>query len=561
MKLKSVLITLLLFFSTNPVSADVITVGFKNADYTSIQDAVDNANDTDIIIVHSGIYSENLLINKPLTLKTADDNSFNVTVKVTNSSNHIFHISSSNTSIIGFNLIAENESKIRSGIYLDNAMYCQILDNSISNVEDGILLSSSRENEIEGNSLFLNSLHGINISDSNNNVISKNTVFNNRYGIIVESSNNNIISNNNASLNENYGIALFKTNDSIVKENTATGNKHGICLTSSFNNEIENNSAVNNMLTGSVVWDSETNRLENNNFGFNRDSGLTLLHANKNNRIVNNELSHNENGIYSRGDGALIRNNTINSNGKYGILLIYTKDNVIENNTLLNNEIGIKTEKLSENQIFSNTIDNRLTANKLMSALLVLVVIGAVFYLKKESLLLKSLKILLLVFILLILAIVAWYFPFESGLPENNVEINNINWTDNGAVTDNRAINDSYVRGNLSMDFVYLHKNSQSLNLGESPETDILPVDIHIGSMGSASTLGDYTLLHGEPLTLEYSKPYQYSHPLDLKKEKQHHVLVEIYTKRYYEYPNPVYGDSHQELIGVEVMDINLKGK
>ena len=552
MKMKIILITLLLFFSITPVSAEVITVGVKNADYTSIQDAIDNSNDTDIIIVYSGVYSENLLINKSLTLKTADNSSFNVTVKAPNSSNHIFHISSSNTSIVGFNLTAENGSKLRSGIYLDNATYCQISNNSISNVEDGILLSSSRENKIEGNSLFSNSLHGINVSGSNNNFINNNTFFNNRYGIIVESSDNNIISRNNASLNENYGIALFRTNDSIVKENIAAENKHGICLTSSFNNEIENNSAVNNTLTGSVVWDSGANRLGNNNFSFNRDSGLTLLHTNKNNRILNNELSHNKNGIYSRGDGALIRNNTINSNDKYGILLIYTTGNIVENNTLLNNEKGIRTEKLSENQISSNTIDDRLTANKLIPAFLILIIIGTVFYLKKESLLLKALKILLIVFVLLILAIVVWYFPFESGLPENNVEINNINWIDNG------AINDSYVRGNLSMDFVYLHKNSQSLNLGEDPETDILPVYVRISSMSAASTLGDYTPLYEEPLTLEYSEPYHYSHLLDLEKEKQRNVLVEIYTKTYYEYPNPVYGDSNWELTGVAVRDINL---
>jgi len=535
-------------------AADTITVGDSGkADYTSIQEAVDNANDTDIIIVHSGTYSENLLINKPLTLKPADNDS-NVIIKATNSSNYIFHIRSSNTSITGFNLTGETGSKLRSGIYLDNVNHCQISGNSISDVEEGILLSSSRENNIEDNSLFSNGLHGINISGSDNNIISENKVFSNRYGIIVESSNSNLISGNNASLNENYGIALFKTNDSIVKENIATGNRHGICLTSSFNNNIENNSAVKNTLTGSVVWDSGANRLENNNFSFNEDSGLTLLHENKNNRVVNNKISHNNNnGIYSRSNGALILNNTINSNDRYGMLLIYTEGNIIENNTLLDNEKGIETKKLSENRISSNTIDDRLTTRKLISAFLILIVIGTAYYLKKESLILKALKVLLIAAIVLILAILAWYFPFESSLYEGSVEINNIQWTDTA------SINESYTRGNLSMDLAYLEKYKYPPDSGKGPETDILPVDIRISSMSAESTLGDYTMLHEEPLTLEYSETYRYSHLLDLENEKQHKVLIEIFTERYYEYPNPAYGDSSRELIGLAVTDADLK--
>ncbi len=547
------IVSVFLLMTASTGAAYTITVdGSGGADYTKIQEAVDNANDTDTVIVHSGIYSENILINKPLTLKPADNNS-NIIIKATNSSNYIFHIRSSNTSITGFNLTGETGSKLRSGIYLDNVKHCQISGNSISNVKDGILLSSSRENNIEGNSLYSNGLHGINISGSDNNIISKNRVFSNRYGIIVESSNSNLISGNNASLNENYGIALFKTNESIVKENIATGNRHGICLTSSFNNKIENNSAFKNTLSGSVVWDSEANRLENNNFSFNGDSGLTLLHENSNNRVVNNEISHNNNGIYSRSDGALILNNTINSNDKYGILLIHTEDNIIENNTLLDNEKGIETKKLSENRISSNTIDDRLTTRKLISAFLILIVIGTAYYLKKESLILKALKVLLIAAIVLILAILAWYFPFESSLYESSVEINNIQWADTA------SINESYTGGNLSMDLAYLEKYAYPPDSGEGPETDALPVDVRISSMSAESTLGDYTLLHEEPLTLEYSETYRYSHLLDLEKEKQHKVLVEIFTERFYEYPNTAYGDSSRELIGLAVTDVDLK--
>ena len=38
------------------------------ADFTGIQDAINNANDGDSIIVHSGVYHENVVVNKSVTL-------------------------------------------------------------------------------------------------------------------------------------------------------------------------------------------------------------------------------------------------------------------------------------------------------------------------------------------------------------------------------------------------------------------------------------------------------------------------------------------------------------
>ncbi|WP_048063273.1 right-handed parallel beta-helix repeat-containing protein [Methanococcoides burtonii] len=505
-----------------PASAGVITVGFKDADYNSIQNAVDNASIGDLIVIQSGIYSENVLINKPLTLKTVDNNSLSTIIQSTNSSNHIFHIISSNTSIIGFKLTAKAENRPLSGIYIDDVDHCLIQNNTISNVEDGILLSSSHENEIEGNSLFSNNLHGISISNSNNNTISENKLFSNRYGIIVQSSSYNTISNNNASANENYGIALFNANGSAVKENIATKNKYGICLTSAFDNKVENNNVVTNIFSGAILWKSEDNTLENNNLSFNRDSGLSFVTQNRNNEILNNEISY---------------------NNRYGIFLNSNEGNIIKNNTLINNEKGIQVKKAADNHLSANTINDRLTLQKLMYSFLILISIGMAFYLKKKSLLLKSMVILTIVALVVFLGIIAWYFPFESGI-RDNVEITNFQWVAS------ETINENYTRGKLSMDLVYNNKDAYPLILGNT-----VPIDIRISSR-AVNTSEDFSLLYKKSLTLEYLETYRYNPLLDFKNEEQN-VLVEIYTKRYYEYPNPVYGDTSWEQIGMAVANIN----
>lgn len=525
MKIIAVFLAITLLFSIIPASAGVITVGLKDADHTSIQDAVNAANCGDIILVQSGIYYENILINKPLTLKTADSDSFDVIIQPENFSNHIFHITSSNTSIIGFKLTGKEDNRSLSGIYLDSADYCLIQNNTISNVEDGILLSSSHKNEIEGNFLFSNTLHGTNISNSNSNTLSENKLFNNRYGIIVQSSTHNTISNNNASANENYGIALLNANDNAVKENIAAKNKYGICLTSSFGNKVENNNVVTNAFSGAILWKSEDNIFENNNLSFNGESGLSFITQNRNNEILNNEISH---------------------NNIYGILLDSNEGNIIRNNTLIDNEKGIQVKKTADNQFSANTIDDRLTLEKITYAFLTLISIGMLFYLKKKALLLKSMVVLAIVALVALLAILAWYFPFESGI-KDNVEITNIQWTSS------ETINEDYTR-KLSMDLVYNNKDAYPLKL-----EDTIPVDIHISSVSAANTSRDFSLLHKESLTLDYLEKCRYNTSLDLKNEKQN-VLVEIYTKIYYEYPNPVYGDTKWEQIGMAVRDIDPNG-
>ena len=50
------------------VNSATIEVG-PGKEYSCIQDAVNNANEGDKIIVHNGIYEENVIVNKQLTLQ------------------------------------------------------------------------------------------------------------------------------------------------------------------------------------------------------------------------------------------------------------------------------------------------------------------------------------------------------------------------------------------------------------------------------------------------------------------------------------------------------------
>ncbi|MFQ6063352.1 MAG: nitrous oxide reductase family maturation protein NosD, partial [Methanosarcinales archaeon] len=84
-------------------SARTITVGHSpGADYWNIQDAINAANDSDIIEVWYGTYSENLIINKSVTLKSRDG--VNMTFINGFGSGTVITVTADNVTISGFTI-------------------------------------------------------------------------------------------------------------------------------------------------------------------------------------------------------------------------------------------------------------------------------------------------------------------------------------------------------------------------------------------------------------------------------------------------------------------------
>jgi parallel beta-helix repeat protein len=299
----SVMIFVLCFVGT--ASATNWSVdGSGGADFTGIQDAINNAKAGDTILVYSGIYYENVVVDKSVTLKglgypivdaggegnairlTADGITlvgFTATnsgilfviaagIMVTSNNNSItgnnacnngegirLTYSSNNNTITGNNVSNNSNDGIRLFYSSNNNT---ITDNNVSNNNgDGIhLTSSSNNNTITGNNVSNNSNNGIYLPLSSNNTITDNNVSNNGDGIYLLSGNNNTITGNNVS-NNNYGIYLLSGNNNTITGNNVSNNNYGIYLWVSSNNSIYLNNFINNTdnvdsLYSSNIWNS-----------------------------------------------------------------------------------------------------------------------------------------------------------------------------------------------------------------------------------------------------------------------------------------------------------------
>ena len=179
--------------------------------YSTIQDAVDNASNGDIIFVYEGTYYEHVLITKQVNLigesreQTIIDgggpgnvigiqaNGVSVTqFRLQNAGIGAYIVNSSNVSIIR-NIITDNWE----GIGLLGASHCLISGNLIAhNGFEGINPVQTTFTTISDNSI-IDHLQGIYLLQSTGNTISGNVLRSNSRGIEVkESSNNNEIFHN-----------------------------------------------------------------------------------------------------------------------------------------------------------------------------------------------------------------------------------------------------------------------------------------------------------------------------------------------------------------------------
>ena len=269
----------------------------------SIQAAINSATAGDTIHVPAGTYTENVVVNKALTLQ--GDGADVVTVEAASAAEHVFNVAADHVNITGFRVIGATHSQ-NAGIYLNDSNNSTIANNVVlgncinifivhSNyntlrdniVSEGIyagisMCHSSCYNTLINNTVNSNGGSGIYLYDLCNytNII-HNTV-NSNYGdggggIYIRKSCNytNVIDNTVNSNTCSYGgiivyIACSYTNilDNTVNSNTCSTLYccGGITMYSSPNNMIIGNTAINNTLYSIRMQYANDNLICNNYF-------------------------------------------------------------------------------------------------------------------------------------------------------------------------------------------------------------------------------------------------------------------------------------------------------
>ncbi len=223
-----------------------------NADFTTIQAAINAASPGDTVEVMSGTYYEHLTIDKTLTLLGENRETTIIDAGGVNPASTII-VSANDVTISGFTI--QHALSGGRAIWVDGYNGTVISNNIITNNGDGIRLLNSNGNLVEGNLIENNPYTSLGFDWTFNNVIYNNTILDNYIGVGAgggDASYDCIFANNTISGNS-YGF-LIDIYDSIFFHNIIIGNT----VQAEFYNSADSNKWDDGSSVGGNYWSDYT---------------------------------------------------------------------------------------------------------------------------------------------------------------------------------------------------------------------------------------------------------------------------------------------------------------
>ena len=303
--------------------------------YSTIQSAINAASNGDTVYVHNGIYYENIVVNKSITLQGEDKD---ITVIDGDESDDVVRISADWVNISGFTIQNCGDMYYAYSDISITSNYNNITNNTIQNDNYGLVgiyLYYCTENNIVENE-FINDSILIEGNDLSNfiHAIENNTV-NGKPLYYYKNEDSNFTVPSDAG-----EIILVNCTNFTVRDENIYNVTTGIEICYSQNITVTNNSIIDSFCSliffCSNYSNVSFNNISSNNFNF---VGLLSSYSNYN-LILENNIS---NSLYGFFISYYCENNTIIENefrnNYFGLGLAYSNNNTIYNNNFINNSV------------------------------------------------------------------------------------------------------------------------------------------------------------------------------------------------------------------------------
>lgn len=205
--------------------------GTQTHPFSTITEGIDAVAPGKSVLVSAGIYNEQLIINKGITLQGAGKESTSITILVEYIGN-LITVTADDVTISGFNIDGKSNADI--GIYSDSSSSIEISENIIQNYQDsGIFYHRAIDDYPSGiyvynNEIYRNSKNGIKVTGAGSGVIEGNTIRNSSCGIKASGDTSLEVKKNNIYNNSDSGIFCRNNSSLLIWGNEITSNGYGI---------------------------------------------------------------------------------------------------------------------------------------------------------------------------------------------------------------------------------------------------------------------------------------------------------------------------------------------
>lgn len=312
-------LVIVLIAAASAAYADVLAVGDDRAQYSTISAAIAAAKDGDRIMVGPGEYSENLVLDKRLTIEGVDEPQI-----VGSGQGSVITVNADGCQIIGLTVV-------HSGSDLQ--------------AEDAGILLRSDGNIVENNRLS-DVLFGIYLYHSNNNLVRNNTIHGRTELETGE---------------RGAGLHLWNSSDNRLEGNVITETRDGMYVQSSPRNTMIGNQ-VSNLRYGLHFMSSDDNRFEDNVFHDNV-AGAAIMYS-RGIELRRNSFVHNRGfssfGILFQDCRECITEENLIANNATGVFLEALSDSIFRRNIIAENDVAAQVFSSSERNVFT---ENNFIAN------------------------------------------------------------------------------------------------------------------------------------------------------------------------------------------------------
>jgi parallel beta-helix repeat protein len=349
--------------------------------YTKINDAIDDANPGDRILIHPGIYQEGLILNKPLEI-IGEGIVGSIIVQATGKSVLLFETNKGRVANLtleqmgGGNWfcvdITQGALKLEGCNITSQGSACVSIHNNANPIikhnlihgcrQSGILIFDNGKGILEHNEIYENAYAGIEIKTLGDPILRHNIIRDGKQnGILIYADGRGTFEDNDILRNKFPQIAIFFNGNPLFRSNRIyDGKQNGVFIFASGLGLFEGNDISGNEYPGVAIKDGSNPIFRHNRVYNNKQNGIFIYDSSfgmlEDNDIFGNEYP----GVVVKvGSNPIFRHNRIYNNKQNGIFVFDNALGLFEDNDIFGNEYpGVAIETSSKPILRQNRIYN-----------------------------------------------------------------------------------------------------------------------------------------------------------------------------------------------------------